>query len=553
MCVGQFAMDDTRNTIVLRLSSPCRSNDAAFPTTEADLLAALRNGDKTFETQEVTLDLTSSGLNNILARNPAAAACVFQALMDNIYRIFFSIEPNSVKDHKEAKGHVPLGLRRKGIFGTTKAVFSVVEVQARLTLHSHMAIWGTFDAELMQKCAAHDVLRAACAEVLESFYCASIRPIDLTAYLLRLVIPGAVEEFAGRNAQFYDCPLPCCPTACAHDSTNAEQIDAPRECMHHNRQTFVTAMEHRFNNVMAVRNLHQHSFTCRKGLTGECSCRMSYPRAVSNETTCVQLTLTPVRPEDAPQEWDPYANSAEDAADAAVPDDRMADAWRPDHAAEPSAEDQAAPPPAVKHKKKREPKPMPHIAAGPVQPHVIRVGDKPIILPDGQLLPDGLIRARHAIGPEDPRLIVWEPKREQVAARQKLDEIGGIDMAQDYPHLANMHEVDPATGQSTPVDFAKVLERLRTDKTKSKVYGQIEEILEDMNAATVDASVTATTLLACNTAAYGLGSATNAKQILYYLVKYLTKGILLIVFVHAKTMCSVTTHRMLLATVSLNA
>ena len=73
--------DDTKNTIVLRLSSPCRNgNAAAFPTTEGGLLQALREGHESLQTEEVTIDLSKGGLNCILSKNPVAAAQVYSTV-----------------------------------------------------------------------------------------------------------------------------------------------------------------------------------------------------------------------------------------------------------------------------------------------------------------------------------------------------------------------------------------------------------------------------------------------------------------------------------------
>ena len=134
------AMDDVHNTLVLRLSQPTRSGDpTAFPTSPDDLLDALNNGAPSFETHDVTIKLDEYNLDRNAMGNPAACAEVFGSIMDVIYRVLLGIEPaQSEGDHRESKTSVPLAERPRGMFGQTRAVFSVVEVQGRLTLHTHV-------------------------------------------------------------------------------------------------------------------------------------------------------------------------------------------------------------------------------------------------------------------------------------------------------------------------------------------------------------------------------------------------------------------------------
>jgi hypothetical protein len=572
-----FAMDDTKNTIVLRLSSPCRNGDAAaFPTTEAGLLHALREGHESLKVDgEVTIDLSKSGLNSILSKNPVAAAQVFQALMDNVYRVLLGVDPASVKDHQESKTNVPLGARPKGIFGHTKAVFSVVEVQARLTLHSHMAVWTTFSAELMQKCASTQVLRDACQEVLDSYVSAEIRPIDMCAYLLRLVVTGAMDEFEAKSAQFSDCPQAHCPDTCSNDPLPGDaRGEGPRECAQHNRASCAEALQHRFNLIMAQKNMHQHGFTCKKGLCGQAGCRLCYPRAVVDTTTCVQLhILPPLPPEvaapapasgaegeparahgttdaefaaivDAAQEGSPPLAGMADAASSVMGDGAASAAGTSDAAFAAIVEAHLSErgPDGKRKRTGKKPQVLPRVEAGPVAPFAAAIGDRPTYFPaDGHAqLPAGMQRAHHVFGPKDERLIVWETRRPRLQAEELLRDIGLLDVAQ-YPHLAGMHRTDAATKEKTPVTFADVMHQLQTDPAKAKQYEQIQDILGEMNGAVVDASPTGTVLLSANTAAYTLGCSVTAKNVLFYLVKYLVKdgteiGSTLAFLVHAKTM-----------------
>ena len=125
--------DDVYNTFVIRLSFPSKNNDS-FSSNPEKLLEALQRGDdsiKLKEVRDVAINLTELGLNNIVTKNPATCAEVFAKIMDNVHKILLGIDPVDTNSYVESKKSDFLCTRQKGIFGTTKAVFSCVEVQAK--------------------------------------------------------------------------------------------------------------------------------------------------------------------------------------------------------------------------------------------------------------------------------------------------------------------------------------------------------------------------------------------------------------------------------------
>jgi len=540
-----FAMDDTHNTLVLRLSTPCHNSNAAFPNTEEGLLEALRNGHPCLKTDSIELDLTTFGLNSILSKNPSAASEVFAALMHNVYEVLFGIQP-ATNHHHEDKTNQPLGSRAKGVFGVTKCAFSVVEVQARLTLHAHCALWTTFSTDLMQKCAHIPTLRAACAEVLDSYFTAQVRPIDLCGYLMRLVIPGAVDQFQSENAQYHDCPIAECPPGCQLPALPECEDGRARQCNEHNHATWSQKFKERFYKIMLQKNTHQHSFTCkcvdmervmltsaphlcdinhmyllaihtrlstrcilmcvhvhRKGTCGQIGCRMCFPRALQAQTDCVQLHLSepPVQPVVVPG-TNPVFDGCKQGA-----------------------------------KAKKQPKPVPDIKAVQVTPPVMSPGDRP--MRNNAPLPMGQDRATHPFGPADERLLVWEPQRQPINAATAIQELLSAELADTHPDLARIQRTDAETGEVTATTFAQEVATLKLQRPD--LYRKIEAVLPAMQTAMVDASPVATALLGCNTAAYPLGCTSNARAIMFYLVKYLAKeatelGTTLAFLVHAKRM-----------------
>ena len=117
--------------------------------------------------------------------------------------------------------------------------------------------------EILQKCSAFEELRSVCAEVLDTYYKAEARPLDLLAYLTRMVVPGAVDQFAANNPQYHDISYPCCPDDCPNEkklSINDPGYDETIiQCIHHSKAQF----ERRVSLVIMNKQMHQHALTCR--------------------------------------------------------------------------------------------------------------------------------------------------------------------------------------------------------------------------------------------------------------------------------------------------
>jgi len=235
-------------------------------------MSALRDGSAGLgKDQEIKIDLTELGLSNSVVSNPVACAQVFTLLMHHVFKTLLGVDPRNVDGNLgSANGRVPvddfLCNRKKGIFGTTTAVYATVEVQARLTLHAHLAVWTTMGPDLLQKCSAFPELRAACTEVLDSYFQATARPIDLLAYMTRLIVPDAADQFDLKNPQYSDVKrwAPMCPPECKNPALEeGDEGNDPtlteKHCCHHNPTSF----ERRVSDVIMFNQIHMHGFTCR--------------------------------------------------------------------------------------------------------------------------------------------------------------------------------------------------------------------------------------------------------------------------------------------------
>ena len=166
-----FAPDDVGSPLVLRWAMNFSGN-SSFPgqgDTYGDdfnsFFEAIMQGNSEYRDIPIANSLRNIRLKKLVTDNPAAAALVFKGVMEVVLEELLGITP----EYKVKKTRA-LQCRKKGIFGSTTAVFAVTEVQARLTLHAHAAIWGSIPPGLMQRAACNpDIVRKISA-VLDSYY-----------------------------------------------------------------------------------------------------------------------------------------------------------------------------------------------------------------------------------------------------------------------------------------------------------------------------------------------------------------------------------------------
>ncbi len=112
-------------------------------------------------------------MNKLVVEDPVAAALVFKRVIEVVMEVLLGIKP----EYMARSTTPPLQSRPRGIFGTTTAVFAVVETQARKALHGHAAIWGSIPAGFLQGIATNEVVVQKVSDVLDSFYTARLPPV----------------------------------------------------------------------------------------------------------------------------------------------------------------------------------------------------------------------------------------------------------------------------------------------------------------------------------------------------------------------------------------
>ena len=245
--------DDIGSPLVLRWAMNF-SNNNSFPATGEQygedfsaFFDAVARGEASYATIPIANEHRGSRLKKLVTDNPVAAALVYRQIMEVVLEELLGISP----EHKIRKT-VPLQSRPKGIFGTTTATFAVTEVQARQSLHGHMAIWGSIPPALLQKAAHNRNIVAKIATVLDSQYTSQFpAPVHVRGMLNR------IQKHTKRPSRM---PV-----------ITPIQLGLDRFKMN-------TAEKADWVGV------HRHTFTCHKGKHGKLGCRVAQPAGLTQET-----------------------------------------------------------------------------------------------------------------------------------------------------------------------------------------------------------------------------------------------------------------------------
>ena len=199
--------------------------------------------------------------NNLVTKNPVAAAQIFKMTLETIFDTLFGIKPEYL-----SKVTVANGARNKGIFGKTVAAYTVTEVQGRLSLHGHMTVWCQMSPKIIQQSIQNKKLVPSIKKIILSHIASSI-PLQYHVTALSTQATSPKNRLCEQPRRtFFDAPDPL--------------------------KNFVGFNSH-VHNVVNSTSVHQHSSTCVKGPRGHIECRLSYPTQCTNgkDITICELKL----------------------------------------------------------------------------------------------------------------------------------------------------------------------------------------------------------------------------------------------------------------------
>ena len=234
-----IAPDDTHSVLALRLTFPTNRRNH-FPEVDDDFTEALCNGDKMFS-GEIKIDNFS--LQKLIASSPVAAASHYKFILESVFQILLGITP----DHLSHKSYTPVN---KGIYGYTRAAYQSTEVQDRLSLHAHMAIWASVPPHVIQSLATFEDGLARIKKVFSSYVSAEVPAV----YHLK----GIAHQAVPKKERNYDNKAIFKPM---------QDESAP----------------HIYHDVVNNAGSHSHGKTCHKPPHGVTGCRMAYPQPVTTK------------------------------------------------------------------------------------------------------------------------------------------------------------------------------------------------------------------------------------------------------------------------------
>ena len=257
--------DDNHQILSLRLAFRSKNNNSFPASTPKKLVESMLSSTSNPRTDndgkpnvwnndDFVIPIRSKDLNILTCNNPVAAAQIFHRLLEAVYSILIGLPQSS-----NSRITTPLADRACGIFGRPVAAFSVIEVQARLSLHAHMVLWGNINPRLLAMASTKENLRMAVCEVFDSQLSASM-PLDqhLDGLYKRVQLSGYPHS---KRYSYEECPLP---------SLDQKEWDQ------------------RVFSIHDATSIHQHSATCHKGKP-DISCRLCYERALRLTTTVIEL------------------------------------------------------------------------------------------------------------------------------------------------------------------------------------------------------------------------------------------------------------------------
>ena len=227
---------------------PTKKGNCKFPSVDDGFEEYMRQKNCKAKFKNIlddSIDISEVKLHYLLSKNPVAAAEIFKITLETIFEILFGIKPEHYN-----KVTIPNSSRNKGIFGNTRAAFTVTEIQGRLSLHGHMTVWTSLSPSIIQRSIKCKKLLESVKDVIKSQIASTI-PLNyhITSMSRQATTPEERPTDEPRRT-YYDSPSP---------------------------DLNLAGFEDHVHRVVNSTSVHQHSPTCTKGPLGHIGCRLSYP------------------------------------------------------------------------------------------------------------------------------------------------------------------------------------------------------------------------------------------------------------------------------------
>ena len=256
--------DESFQGMVLRVACPRDTVNVGMPSSLEDFFERLRT-DGAVQIGQYRLD--HSAARSLAANDPVATAEYAGYLTHAFFEKVVGMPMVS-----ETRKSTPLELRRTGLFGLPLGFFMCVETTGRGALHTHGLFFGGLPPRLLQRIAHVPDLVHEVGAVLSDLITCSLPLEQHVRGLLRRM---------GKLPQ--DRP-----------ALHADQI---RAAAFEDADFVAVVLVVRSDEFGGIVQVHLHTFTCRKGVTGLTSCREARPQPTCPPTDepirVVQLSVRP--------------------------------------------------------------------------------------------------------------------------------------------------------------------------------------------------------------------------------------------------------------------
>jgi hypothetical protein len=195
-----FNLDDKHTILSIRMSFPTNMGNIAFPAVDDGLTKALQHDEETFVGD---IKLNDYNLIKLINSNPVSAADFFKKTLEAFYEHVVG-----QKLSRCTQRTVPLGSRKKGIFGRLTAGFHAIETSAKKALHGHFLFWGVLPTEYFQQAAAFSDSIKALTTILEKMFMndlpATVHMDDMARMMTK---PCERERLFPKRFTYYKSPL----------------------------------------------------------------------------------------------------------------------------------------------------------------------------------------------------------------------------------------------------------------------------------------------------------------------------------------------------------
>eukprot|EP01040_Poterioochromonas_malhamensis_P008076 gene8076-8732_t len=221
--------------------------------------------EKVDTTVEVNLDYAKR--NEYIQSSPHFYALAFQKMVDSFFRCLVGLDIET-----NMKRTLPLEEREMGIFGKIAGHYSVIETQARGTLHIHTLIFGgSLNAKVLDRAAISERLRGDAARLIDSMVQAQVSAETARQDLIRRLYSQSPDR---PNLKAF---------------TEPEQIRNYLNHIGEPHSNFIHELRIITQLSLCATNNHSHSASCHVGKIGKSHCRYGFPQSLVSITRPVWL------------------------------------------------------------------------------------------------------------------------------------------------------------------------------------------------------------------------------------------------------------------------